>query len=212
MKKWEKRYIGNAARWGLFALSGAMLGATALICVLIPDQHILKYKDGNFFCYYPRVEYGFVSVIILGLAALLCLFSLVWEFVTKQHIVDKILRSLLTLFLGFCACVVFGVSCIALEGLFPEWSLPTAWEEYTISGNTFVLACNPHGMHHIYPALYEVNGDDVQCIGSGEDIEGGAENFRVTAAENGYTVTYTDTINGEKVQKSFNAGRKDEDR
>ena len=135
-----------------------------------------------------------------------------WEIVTKQRVLDKLLRIAITAFLALLLYMSLVINGIMTYGFFSGWNLPTAWEEYTISGNTFVLACNPHGMHHQYPVLYELRGEDVQCIGSGEDIEGGAENFRVTAAENGYTVTYTDTINGEKVQKSFNAERKDEDR
>ena len=209
MKKWEKRYVGNAARWGLFALSGTMLGATALIFVLVPYGEILKYKDGKFFYYYPRAEYNWISALIFFGGAGICLFSVVWEIVTNQRVLDKILRSLLTLFLELTVLVTIGVNGLMSYGLFSGWNLPTAWEEYTISGDTLVLACAPHGMHHQYPALYELRGDDVQCIGSGEDIEGGAEDFRVTAAENGYTVTYIETINGERVMKSFTAERKD---
>ncbi|MBR1724100.1 MAG: hypothetical protein IJ723_03670, partial [Ruminococcus sp.] len=105
MRSGDKKYIGSTMRWGLFALTGVMLGATALICALVPNDEILKYKSGEFFIYYPRDEYGWISKLILGAAAVICLFSVVWEFVTGQHFADKILRCLLTLFLGFTVFV-----------------------------------------------------------------------------------------------------------
>ena len=211
MKKWEKRYIGNAMRWGLFVLSGAMLGSTAVICALVPYDEILKYEDGKFYYYYPRAEYGGISVVILLAAAIICLSSVVWEFAVRQHIADKILRSLLTLFLGFCVFVGFVVSAVAEEGgtLFPEWTLPYGAKEYEIDGHLLLLCNSPDGLHHSHPALCEVVDGEVHFIGTGEMYRGRAEGFEISTTETGYTVTYTETINGVREQRSFTAERKE---
>ena len=211
MKKWEKRYIGNAMRWGLFALIGAMAVQAAIICALVPDSRILKYRGGHFFYLYPRTEYDWISTFILSAAAVLCLFCVVWEFITKQRIADKIVRSLLTLILGSCVFVSFVISAAAFEGfaLFPEWNLPFGAEEYNMGGHLLLLCSSPDGLHHSHPALCEVQDEVVHYLGSGEMYRGRAEDFRVTPTETGYTVTYTETINGVREQRSFTAERRE---
>lgn len=205
MSNGEKIYLGRAIRWGLIAIIGVMFGATALICKLVPNNEILKYKDGEFFIYYPRDEYGWISELILGAAAVISLFSVAWEFFIKQYIVDKILHCLQTLFLGFAVFVSFVISACALEGfsLFPYGGLPYGAEEYNIDGHLLLICEEPEGLHHSHPALCEVNNGEVHFIGAGEMHQGRAEDYNIIPTQTGYTVTYTETINGVSEQKSF---------
>lgn len=205
MSNGYKIYIGRAIRWGLIALTGVMLAVTAFICKLVPNDGILKYKDGKFFTYYPRVEYDWITDLIFGAAAVICLFSVAWEFVIKQYLTDKILHSLQTLFLGFAVFVSFEISTFAFEGgaLLPYDLLPYDAKEYNIDGHLLLLCDSPIGLHHSRPVLYEINYEDVHFIASGEMYQGRAGDFNIIPTQTGYTVTYTETINGVSEQKSF---------
>lgn len=203
-----KKYMGNACRWWLLGLIGMPIIAAVIICLLVPTASQLKYSGGKFYTYQARSEYDWIFGVIFYIAAGLVILSLISEIITRQSILKKIARFALSVLLccGVVTAIFFGFIITAGDGLFEDWNDPYNAEEYDLDGRLIVLCDVPHGMHHSYPALYEIVGDDAYFLGSGDVIDGRrCDEFHVEQNDGCYVVTYTETINGVNKEKQFTA-------
>ena len=201
-----KKYIGNVCRWGLFGLIGMPIIAAVIICLLVPTASQLKYSDGKFYTYQARSEYDWIFGVIFYIAAVLVILSLISEIITRQSILKTIARFALSVLLGcgVVTAIFFGFIITAGDGLFEGWNDPYNAEEYDLDGRLIVLCDVPHGMHHSYPALYEIVGDNAYFLGKGDIFDGRrCDEFHVEQNDSCYVVSYTETINGVNIEKQF---------
>ncbi len=201
-----KKYIGNACRWGLLGLIGMPIIAALIIRALVPDTTQLKYSDGKFYTWQARGEYFWIFGVIFCIAAGLVILSLISEIIARKGVLKTIGRFALSLLLGFGVIITIFIGGVMTTGLFEDWNDPYNAEEYDLDGRLIILCDVPHGMHHSYPALYEIVGDDAYFLGSGDVIDGRrCDEFHVEQNDGCYVVTYTETINGVNKEKQFTA-------
>ena len=213
MTKGEKKYIGNAFRWGLFALNFITVSAMVLVGIFAPDTQTLRYSDGKFFIEHSSDKYiGWFVIPFLG-AAVLAVVSVGYEIFARQRLADKIARMAVTVLLGLLGFFGFCIGGLMIVGL-GDVNIPFGAEEYEAYGHTFVVCADPNGLHHWYPAIYDITDGEPVFLWEG-DMEymdtSIYEGLHIEPAEGGWLVNCTVTKDNGKTKEnmSFTIDRKE---